>query len=79
MDDMRKKLGEGDVEDNYEEEEEDKKGGDDTIWHRQRDKVGRLEGQGGGDDGEKDNKFRGKTLRIPPLRAFIASLFDNKT
>ena len=67
------------VEANYEEEEEVNKGGDDTIRHRRSNRVGRLGGRGSGDDGKNDNKFRGNILRIPPLRASIASLFDMTT
>ena len=33
--------------------------------------MGRLGGQGGGDDGKNNNKVRGKILRIPP---FVRSL-----
>ena len=43
------------------------------------DKVGRLVGRGGGDDGGNYNKVRGNILSIFPLRAFIASLFETTT
>ena len=52
MDDMRKKMGEGGggVEDNYEEEGVNEVD-DDMGRYGRRDKVGRLGGRGGGDDG----------------------------
>ena len=46
---------------------------------RQGGEIGRLGGQGGGDDGGNDNKVRGNILSIPPLCAFIASLFETTT
>ena len=45
----------------------------------QRDKVESLVGQTGGDEGGNDNKFKGNILSIPPLRAFVASLFETTT
>ena len=41
--------------------------------------MGRLVGQGGGDEGGNDNKVRGNILSIPPPRVFIAYLFETTT
>ena len=40
------------------------------------DKMGRIIGQGGGDDGRNNKKVRGNILSILPLRAFIELLFE---
>ena len=61
------------------EEEEVNEGDDDMGRYGQRDKVERLLGQGGGNEGGNYNKVRGNILSIPPLRAFITSLFETTT
>ena len=61
------------------EEEEVNEGDDDMRRYGRRDKVGRFVGQLGGDDGGNNNKVRVNLLIIPPLRAFIASLFETTT
>ena len=78
MDDMMNNQGEGWVEANQQ-EDEIKEGDDDMGRYGRRAKVGMFGGQGGGDDGGNNNKVRGNILSIPPLCAFIASLFEMTT
>ena len=49
------------------EEEEVNEGDDDMRRYGRRNKVGRLVGKGGGDEGGNENKVRGNILSIPPL------------
>ena len=56
--------------------EEVNKVDDDMGRYGRRNKVGKLGGRGGGDDGWNNNKARGNILSIPSLCAFIVLLFE---